>query len=766
MKPDDAARNPVFTAGIDWFVPPRIRGGDPELLRPARLVVTFGWTLISLAFPYAAALYLMNSPIGAAALVTGAGVGVGSLCVMRRTGSCFAAGNLITAAFFGVLTVLACRLGGHGSIALPWYAAVPVVALSTAGRRSAVFWLAVTVSSLAAFYALHCSGYSFPNDLTPHHHELLSLLSWIGLIVLALALALLYELAKGQMLRQLREAREFLETALAQSPSGIVIADAPDVTIRLANQAAFSIRGGDQSILTGIDVAQLAANWQTYRPDGSPYPSEQLPLSRAVLQGEVVQNEEVIIRDEEGNDHWVSANAAPIRDAKGQVTAGIVVFHDITEHMRVEQQLEQYATALEGQKAAVEELYGAAQAANRAKSEFLANMSHEIRTPMTAILGFAEVVQQDVLCCPVCPQIEKCPTRRRNAEHIQIICTNGRYLLSLLDDILDLSRIEAGKLEIQEERSSPVELLADVVGALRPRARAKGISLKTEFAGPIPATILTDAVRLKQVLANLVGNAVKFTEAGGVRVVTRLRSDAERPLLEFDVIDTGIGMTDAQAERIFDPFVQADASASRKYGGSGLGLAISRRLAELLGGDVSVTSTSDQGSAFRFAVATGPLESVPMIDASLPGRGEGGAFEEQARRSVGNLHGRILLAEDGSDNQRLIRYILEKAGASVEVAENGRIAVEKATVARDAGKPFDLVLMDMQMPVMDGYEATRRLRQEGHNTPIIALTAHAMKGDREKCLGAGSDDYVAKPIQQNTFLELVAEYTEKTAQST
>jgi len=876
-------------ASIDCFVPPRVRRGDPERLRPARLVVTFGGTLIALAFLYAIALHLMNSPIGAAALAGGAVAAVGSLCVMRRTGSCAAAGNLLTASFFGVLTVLACRSGGHGTPVLAWYAGVPVVALSTAGRRSAAFWLAVTSAALAAFYALERGGYTFPNDFTPPHYELITLLGWIGLIGLVLAFALLHELAKDQVAHQLREAREFLETALAQSPSGIVIADAPDVTIRLANRAAFGIRQGDRSILTDIDVARHAANWQIYRADGSLHPSEQLPLSRAVLQGEVVQNEEVIIRDAEGNDHWVSTNAAPIRDANGRVTAGIAVFHeiteqkraveslreseqrfrdlaellpqtvfevdlegrltfvnrnafamfgysqeglnaglnnldmlapedrgrarsnmerivrgenlgrseyvaqrkdgsrfpivihsapilrqgrpaglrgiivDITEHKRAERQLERYATAVEGQKAAIEKLYDDAEAANRAKSRFLANMSHEIRTPMTAILGFVDVLQQDAMGCDVCAQADTCPTRRKNVEHLQIISTNGRYLLGLLDEILDLSRIEAGRLEMQQERGSPVDLVDDVVGALRARARAQGIALKAEFVGPIPATILTDAVRLRQVLTNLVGNAVKFTETGGVRVVARLRSEAPRPLLEFEVIDTGIGMTDAQAARIFEPFVQADASASRKYGGSGLGLAISRRLARLLGGDVSVIRTSGEGSVFRFTVATGPLEGVPMIDAPRSARPEAATSPEPDRRRAARLHARILLAEDGPDNQRLIRYLLEKAGASVELAEDGRIAVEKAAAARDAGDPFDLILMDMQMPVMDGYVATRRLRREGHRTPIVALTAHAMKGDREKCLQAGCDDYVAKPIQPGAFLEVVAAHAEKTA---
>ncbi len=869
----------MFTAGIDWFVPPRVRGGDPNVLRPARLVVMLGWTLIAMAFVYATVFVSMNSPIGFAAPVIGAGVAVGSLCVLRRTGSPFAAGNLLTAAFFGVLTVLACRLGGHGCLALPWYAAVPVVALSTAGRRSAVFWLGVTVASLAAFYTLGCNGYSFPNDLIPHHYELLSLLAWTGLVVLVLVVAYLYELAKNQILRQLVEAREFLEAALAQSPSGILIADAPDVTIRMANQAAFGIRGSDQSILTGIDVAQHSENWQMYRPDGSPYPPEQLPLSRAVLQGEIVQDEEVIVRDERGNDRWVAANAAPVRDANGQVTAGIVVFHDITEQKRASekllrekklsddiinslpglfyifdeerfvrrndrwesvtgypaeeldkmygpdffedadrehiaermqvalregaadaeaeiatkdgrripyyftglrsmfdgkphlvglgvditerkramQQLEEYAVALESQKQALEELYYAAEVSSRAKSEFLANMSHEIRTPMTSILGYSEMLSRE-------DGMVNLPDKR--AEALGTIHRNGQFLLSLIDDILDLSRIEAGKLEIHKKSCPPGEILADVVAALGPRAEAKGVSLETELVAPIPATIATDAVRLEQVLFNLVGNAVKFTEQGSVRVVARLlRDDAEKPLLQFDVIDTGIGLADHQLDRIFHAFAQADASSTRKYGGTGLGLAISRCLARQLGGDICVTSSPGEGSIFSFTIATGPLDDVPMLSGSASSHAEAETPRAQSRGAIEEIDCRVLLAEDGPDNQRLIRFILEKAGASVEVAENGRVALEQIIEAGAAGQTFDLVLMDMQMPVMDGYKATCQVRDQGYMGPIVALTAHAMKGDREKCLAAGCNDYISKPVSRDALLQLVADYTCKSPQA-
>jgi len=1368
----------AFPAGIDWFIPPRVRGGDADLLRRARLVVTFGCTLISLAVIYAAIFFSMSSPIGAAALATGAGVGVASLCVMRRSGSCFAVGNLITAAFFGTLTALTCRLGGHGSLALPWYAAVSVVALSTAGRRSAVFWLALTISFLAVLYALDYSGYSFPNDLAPRHYELLCLLSWTGLIVLMLGLALLYETAKDQMLRLVQESEErfkgmfnnmssgvavcnavdegedfvfidfnpagqriekiaredvigrrvseafpgleefglldvfrrvwrtgepehhpvsfyederitgWRENYVYRLPSGEIVTIYDDVTLRqqaeeqlrqrqdtinalietsrdwiwaidsefvhtYSNPAVEAILGYRPEELVGRHAIELmhpddaeklrepldrslsekrgwkdlVVRWRhkdgSYRylegnavpildkageligfrgidrditdrrraeeklqesevrhrvlfessrdavmtlappswkftscnpatvemfhakdeaeftslgpwslspevqPDGRPsadkaremidtamrdgshffewthkrlggedFPATVL-LTRMDLHGQMLlqatvrditaqkraekelqkseerfrrfavasgygfamgelsgqlifanaatlriveeESEEAftsktfyqyyspedaerlkqeilpivlenghwvgelpllsakgnliateqnifLIRDEQGVpqmvgniitditeqkraekkllesesrlrritdsaqdailmmdpqgaiSYWnpaaesilgyrseealgqtlhnllaperyleahraafpefvrtgrgnavgktvellarrkdgreiavalslsaLSLNGAwhavgilrdittqkqaekdlreseqryrllfhdaaegialadahtgilldcnkALADLTGRNTAELIgqhqsvlhtsdgatsgltatfkqhltdkhgqaleaqlvtetgqtkdveikanilriqgrevlqgIFSDITQRKRIERQQQQYAIALEGQKHAMEELYRAAEAANRAKSEFLANMSHEIRTPMTAILGFSDVLLGSA-------------TDRERLDAAATIKQNGEYLLGIINDILDLSKIEAGKLEVEHVQCSPYQILSEVVSLMRVRANAKNLTLEFECDGPIPQSIQSDPTRLRQILINLTGNAVKFTEVGEVRLVARLLdAEFDEPKMQFEVVDSGIGMTEEQIAGLFKPFHQADTSTTRKFGGTGLGLTISRRLAGKLGGDIAVKSTLGEGSTFTVTVGSGPLDGVKLLagptEAQLPTD-----LDENPSAPMAKLDCRALLAEDGADNQRLIAFLLKKAGAEVAVADNGETARDLALAARDEGTPFDVILMDMQMPVMDGYDATSRLREAGYTGPIIALTAHTMSTDRDKCLSAGCDGYMTKPIDQKELISMVAEYAHR-----
>jgi signal transduction histidine kinase/CheY-like chemotaxis protein len=388
----------------------------------------------------------------------------------------------------------------------------------------------------------------------------------------------------------------------------------------------------------------------------------------------------------------------------------------------------------------------AAVVANRAKSEFLANMSHEIRTPMTAILGFTDVLLDELENAP--PELVRA---------LQTIERNGSYLLGLINDILDLSKIEAGRLEVERVTCSPAQVVADVASLMRVRAEARNLPLEIEYLGAIPQTLHSDPTRLRQILINLVGNAIKFTEVGSVRLVTRLvQSSDSPPRLRFDIIDTGIGMAQAQLANVFQPFTQADSSTSRRFGGTGLGLTISKRLAEMLGGDISVSSSPGRGSTFSLTVETGPLEGVRMLDHPAEAVDESRRRAEVSALPEVKLHGRILLAEDGPDNQRLIAFILKKAGAEVALAENGQVAYDTVLAAQQAGRPFDAILMDMQMPVMDGYEATRQLRRAGYTGPIIALTACNMVGDREKCLDAGCDDFATKPIDRETLLALVA----------
>jgi PAS domain S-box-containing protein len=396
--------------------------------------------------------------------------------------------------------------------------------------------------------------------------------------------------------------------------------------------------------------------------------------------------------------------------------------------------------------------------ANAAKSQFLANMSHEIRTPMTAILGFAEMVETSIECRNTCPEHQACPMRAQNKENIQIIRRNGQRLLGLINDILDLSKVEAGKMEVERMPCSPVQIVEEAVSLMRVRTAEKGLSLDARYEFPLPEAILTDPARVRQILVNLVGNAVKFTSEGHVEIVVRCITDvhAGRAEMAFDVKDTGIGIAPEQIGRLFQPFAQADPSTTRQYGGTGLGLAISKRLAEALGGDIQVVSRPGEGSTFTFTMEAELPASVRMLNDLSEVAARATHQAQAASPAAVRLRGRILLAEDGPDNQKLISMILGNSGAEVDVASNGRVTVEKALEALSAGMPYDVILMDMQMPEMDGYDATRQLRQAGYDKPIVALTAHAMSGDREKCLAAGCDDYATKPVDRVALLATLA----------
>ncbi len=401
----------------------------------------------------------------------------------------------------------------------------------------------------------------------------------------------------------------------------------------------------------------------------------------------------------------------------------------------------------------LQELRDKAEEASRAKSEFLANMSHEIRTPMTAILGFTDILIEQ-------GDIDAAPPER--IEAARTIKRNGEYLLGIINDILDLSKIEAGRMVVERVTCSPCTIIAEVFSLVRVRAEAKSLQLNYEYIGDIPESIRSDPTRIRQILINLIGNAIKFTEVGGVRLITRMIRDDDAPVLQFDVLDTGIGMSPEQVARLFHPFTQADSSTTRKFGGTGLGLTISKRMAELLGGDVVVVETSrDAGTRFRLTVPTGDLTGVRMLDD--PHAATRIMTHTDATTPAGTptpserpLEGvRILLAEDGVDNQKLIVHVLKKAGGEIEVVANGKLALEQALQAREQNNPFDVILMDMQMPVMSGYEATSELRNHGYDGPIIALTAHAMAGDREKCIDAGCNDYATKPVNRKKLIETV-----------
>ena len=402
--------------------------------------------------------------------------------------------------------------------------------------------------------------------------------------------------------------------------------------------------------------------------------------------------------------------------------------------------IEQQASVLAENTAQLEIARQNSDAASAAKSTFLANMSHEIRTPLTAILGYAELLLE--------------PDQSASDRHdcLQIVRRSAKHLLELINDILDLSKIEAGRMTIECIPCSAAQLISEVVSMIRPRAQEKKVALRLDFDGPIPERINTDPLRLRQILVNLLGNAIKFTTDGDVIVrVSCDRAPDNRGVLQVRIVDTGIGMTRDQLERIFQPFTQADDATTRRFGGTGLGLTISKRLTEMLGGDITVVSEPGVGSTFTVAIVVGDLSSAHWIHGLTETTYT--AVPEPSTRAETTLRGRILLVEDGRDNQRLISTHLRRAGAEVVLAENGRSALDLIQ-----SQAFDLVLMDMQMPEMDGYEATRAMRALGCRLPIIALTAHAMAGDRDKGIAAGCTDYLTKPIDKGQLLWTIASY--------
>ena len=381
-----------------------------------------------------------------------------------------------------------------------------------------------------------------------------------------------------------------------------------------------------------------------------------------------------------------------------------------------------------------------AASANKAKSEFLANMSHEIRTPMTAILGYADVLgdlvrlhQQD----------------EEYSEAVRSIQRSGRHLMMIINDVLDLSKIESGKLEVEKEPCAILEIVREVYTTLRMGAMRKGLDFNVTFDTPMPEQVVSDAYRLRQVLLNLVGNAIKFTEFGSIEIVLHDSGDD----LRFSVIDTGVGIPDTDIDVLFDPFHQLDTSVCRMHEGTGLGLTISQHLANLMGGEILVGSEMGVGSVFTLVIPRECPKDV-AIHRSLSEPGADTSEDRDDEQSSADLlPGMVLLAEDGEDNQRLISHLLKRAGYDFEIVSNGQEAVDRCAQNPDR---YDLVLMDMQMPVLDGYSATRQLREQGYRVPIIALTAHALDGARQACIDAGCDEYVAKPIDRETLYSVMA----------
>jgi PAS domain S-box-containing protein len=444
---------------------------------------------------------------------------------------------------------------------------------------------------------------------------------------------------------------------------------------------------------------------------------------KRVLSEKSVTDYELTARARDGKQTVVSYNATTFYDRNRTLQGVFAAARDVTERKRVEAELQQAKAA--------------AESASRTKSDFLASMSHEIRTPMNAIMGIADLLAKTALS----PEQDK---------YVQIFRRAGDNLLNLINDILDLSKVEASQLELERTGFALNDHLEKVTEMVAARADEKGLSLVCEIAPDVPTDLVGDPTRLRQVLLNLIGNAIKFTQSGEVSLRVAPDADSSVPTaLRFTVSDTGIGIPGEKLGRVFERFTQADSSTTRRFGGSGLGLTISKRLVELMGGRIWVESEVGKGSVFAFAV---PFEISAAVN--RPTVAPIGTGPEPA---LPPLH--ILLVEDSPDNRTITMAYLEDTPYRVEIAENGDIACKKFTAGN-----YDLVLMDRQMPVMDGLTATRAIRaweqaNDRPPTPIIALTAAALKGDREKCLAAGCTAFLTKPIRQEVLLQAIKEHS-------
>jgi PAS domain S-box-containing protein len=440
-----------------------------------------------------------------------------------------------------------------------------------------------------------------------------------------------------------------------------------------------------------------------------------------IKRGEVWQGE-ICNRNKTGGYYWVKSTLYPFLDENGKPYQYIAIRTDITERKAVEGEL--IAKRAE------------AEAASRAKSDFLANMSHEIRTPMNGIIGMSDLALD-------------AHTEEERQEYMKIVKGSAESLLGILNDILDFSKIEANKLVIERVGFDLRQTVSETLKTLGPRASEKGLELICDIAGDVPQHVLGDPTRLRQVLINLTGNAIKFTASGeiciGLTVATRT---GDAIVLQVAVRDSGIGIAADKLDSIFEAFSQADASTTRQYGGTGLGLSISNRLVELMGGKLSVTSEPGKGSTFQFTLVLG------LSDGSL-------ALSQPVPSPVHTSETlRVLLVEDNPINQQLAIRLLAKWGHEVTLAVNGKEAVDRLV----GGERYDIVLMDMQMPVMGGIESTRLIRAHeakhaNKRVPIMAMTANAMQGDRDACLAAGMDDYLSKPINQRELSEKLHKFS-------
>jgi len=545
------------------------------------------------------------------------------------------------------------------------------------------------------------------------------------MLVVGLTSMLIFYLYLSRTLRHLDPSKAVpprVRAALDTMAEGLMVVDLEGYIV-LVNQSLAGILCKEADDIIGDKAAAFA--WTN--AEGESLQNSGLPWERALRDKRMLTNCRVRLAEGGEPVRSFNVNCSPVL-GDGEKYGGVLVsFDDVT--------------VLEQKEVELRESRDAAETANRAKSAFLANMSHEIRTPMNAILGFTEVLRRGY---------DRGGQEWKN--HLATIHSSGKHLLELINDILDLSKVEAGKLQVERIDTAPHAIVREVVKVLGVKAREKNIFLDLCAGGPVPETISTDPGRLRQIVTNLVGNAIKFTETGGGNVVLRVESSAQPPMYVIDVTDTGIGMEQDTLDNIFNPFEQADTSVTRRFGGTGLGLSISKRFAEALGGAISVRSAPGQGSTFTVSLDPGPLDSIRMLEPN-----ELALHGENVDPDGGMVWkfpaSRVLVVDDGKQNRDLIRLVLNEAKIEVEAAENGEIAVEKAS-----NGPFDVILMDINMPVMDGFTALELLRSQGLQIPILALTADVMEGFEERVLSAGFTGYISKPIDFDVLLDTLAKY--------
>ncbi len=559
------------------------------------------------------------------------------------------------------------------------------------------------------------------------------------LMSLASIFALLTSLGAAAVFRAWRAraaAYDQFHSLLTSAGAGIFGIDRKGVC-SFANPAAISLLGLNQeNELLGRDVGSLI------RTTLDPSEAERQPGMIAAMEGTPcgvhVDNEFFLRAD--GSPLPVEYWSRP-RFENGELSGAVVTFADISARIQAEKELENYRLHLEEQVAERTEALSlakdSAEAANRAKSSFLANMSHEIRTPMNAILGLTHLLR-------------KAETRPTQQDQLDKVSGAGKHLLRVINDILDLAKIEAGKLELEKENFPISSVLDQVHSLVAHTAHVKGLAVTIDYQDA-PTWLLGDSSRLRQAMLNFAGNAVKFTERGGITLRSRVMNRSENTVhLRFEVEDTGIGISEAELARLFQPFEQADISTTRKFGGTGLGLTITKRLATLMGGEVGVESKPGEGSTFWFTatleVGSEALSAEQKVDSVRDAEG-----------LLRRLHGgaKLLLVEDDLINREVALLMLVDTGFQVDQASDGRQAVQMVSTGN-----YDLILMDMQMPVMDGLEATRRIRElaNGKEIPILAMTANAFADDREKCLAAGMNDFVSKPVNPEVFFSTLLKW--------